>query len=141
LRKLDQSARTAEMRNDASALIEFLAEHPAVERYNDRGQPVRSAELVEKVAHVKFDGLARNAKNFCNLGICLACLDPVKHFFFARGQTCAESIRLCEEALKRACTIEKTGALVELFQDDNPAPVMDFTQVSAWCRTNSQWGD
>jgi hypothetical protein len=30
------------------------------------------------------------------------------------------------------------GALVEIFQDDNPAPAMDFTQVSMWCRTNSQ---
>jgi hypothetical protein len=49
-----------------------------------------------------------------------------------------EQFETIEEALKRACEIEKTGALVELFEDDNPAPVMDFTQVSAWCRSNSQ---
>jgi hypothetical protein len=49
-----------------------------------------------------------------------------------------EKFETVEEALKRACEIEKTGALVEIFQDDNPAPVMDFTRVSAWCRTNSQ---
>jgi hypothetical protein len=42
-----------------------------------------------------------------------------------------EQFETIEEALKQACIIEKTGALVELFQDDNPAPVMDFTQVSA----------
>ena len=42
-----------------------------------------------------------------------------------------EQFEAIEEALQRACAIEKTGALVELFQDDNPAPVMDFTQVSA----------
>jgi hypothetical protein len=52
-----------------------------------------------------------------------------------------EQFETIEEALKRACAVEKTGALVELFQDDNPAPVMDFTQVSAWCRANSQQGD
>jgi hypothetical protein len=44
------------------------------------------ALFVEKVASVGFDGLAPNAKNFCNLGIRLACLDPVERFFFARGQ-------------------------------------------------------
>jgi hypothetical protein len=49
-----------------------------------------------------------------------------------------EQFETIEEALKRACAAETTGALVELFQDDNPAPVMDFTQVSAWCRANSQ---
>jgi hypothetical protein len=49
-----------------------------------------------------------------------------------------EEFETVEEALKRACAIEKTGALVEIFQDDNPAPVMDFTHVSAWCRANSQ---
>ena len=49
-----------------------------------------------------------------------------------------EQFETIEEALKRACAIEKAGALVELFEDDNPAPVMDFTQVSAWCRANSQ---
>jgi hypothetical protein len=52
-----------------------------------------------------------------------------------------EEFETVEEALKRACAIEKTGALVEIFQDDNPAPVMDFTQVSEWCRANSQQGD
>jgi hypothetical protein len=52
-----------------------------------------------------------------------------------------EGFETIEEALQRACAIKKTGALVELFQDDNPAPVMDFTQVSAWCRANSQQGD
>jgi hypothetical protein len=52
-----------------------------------------------------------------------------------------EQFETIEEALKRACVIEKTGALVELFQDDNPAPIMDFTQVSAWCRAHSQPGD
>jgi hypothetical protein len=49
-----------------------------------------------------------------------------------------EQFETVEKALKRACAIEKTGALVEIFQDDNPAPAMDFTQVSMWCRTNSQ---
>ena len=49
-----------------------------------------------------------------------------------------EQFETIEEALKRACLIEKTGALVELFEDDNPAPVMDFAQVTAWCRANSQ---
>jgi hypothetical protein len=52
-----------------------------------------------------------------------------------------EQFDTIEEALKRACAIERTGAFVELFQDDNPAPVMDFAQVSAWCRANSQQGD
>ena len=52
-----------------------------------------------------------------------------------------EQFETIEEALKRACAIQKTGALVELFEDDNPAPVMDFVQVSAWCRANSQQGD
>jgi hypothetical protein len=52
-----------------------------------------------------------------------------------------EQFETTEEALKRACAIERTGALVKVFQDDNPAPVMDFTQVSAWCRANSQHGD
>jgi hypothetical protein len=49
-----------------------------------------------------------------------------------------EEFETIEEALQRAWAIEKTGALVELFQDDNAAPIMDFTQVSAWCRANSQ---
>jgi hypothetical protein len=49
-----------------------------------------------------------------------------------------EQFETIEEALKRACAIQQTGALVELFEDDNAAPVMDFTQVSAWCRANSQ---
>ena len=49
-----------------------------------------------------------------------------------------EQFETIEEALKRACAIEKTGALVELFEDDNPTPVMDFAQVTAWCRANSQ---
>jgi hypothetical protein len=31
-----------------------------------------------------------------------------------------EQFETIEEALKRACEIEKTGALVELFEDDNP---------------------
>jgi hypothetical protein len=52
-----------------------------------------------------------------------------------------EEFETVEEALKRACAIEKTGALVELFEDDNPTPVMDFTHVSAWCRANSQQGE
>ena len=52
-----------------------------------------------------------------------------------------EQFETIEEALQRACAIEKTGALVELFQDDNPAPIMDFGQVSAWCRANSQGGE
>jgi hypothetical protein len=49
-----------------------------------------------------------------------------------------EQFETIEEALKRGCEIEKTGAIVELFQDDTPTPIMDFTQVSAWCRSNSQ---
>jgi hypothetical protein len=49
-----------------------------------------------------------------------------------------EEFETIEEALQRTRAIEKTGALVELFQDDNPAPIMDFTQVSAWCRASSQ---
>jgi hypothetical protein len=51
-----------------------------------------------------------------------------------------EQFETIDEALNRACEIEKTGALVELFEDDNPTPVMDFTQVSAWCRADSQQG-
>ena len=67
--------------------------------------------------------------------------------YFVRGMDTTntpldtEQFETIEQALKRACEIEKTGALVELFQDDNPAPVMDFTQVSAWCGANSQQGD
>jgi hypothetical protein len=67
--------------------------------------------------------------------------------YFVRGMDTSnitlqtEQFETVEEALKRACAIEKTGALVEIFQDDNPAPVMDFTQVSAWCRSHSQQGD
>ena len=57
------------------------------------------------------------------------------------GMLDAEQFETLEAALKRACEIEKTGAIVELFQDDTPAPIMDFTQVSAWCRANSQQGD
>jgi hypothetical protein len=53
----------------------------------------------------------------------------------------AEQFETIEEALERAREIEKTGALADLFQDENPAPIMDFTQVSAWCRANSQQGD
>ena len=53
----------------------------------------------------------------------------------------AEQFETVEAALKRACEIEKTGALVDLFQDDIPTPIMDFAQVSAWCRANSQQGD
>jgi hypothetical protein len=49
-----------------------------------------------------------------------------------------EQFEKLEVALKRACAIEKTGALVDLFQDDNPEPVMDFRQVSEWCRSNSR---
>jgi hypothetical protein len=49
-----------------------------------------------------------------------------------------EQFETIEEALTRACEIEKTGAIFELFHDDTPAPIMDFTQVSAWCRSNSQ---
>ena len=70
-----------------------------------------------------------------------------KHVYFVRGMDISnvtfdtEQFETIEEALKRACVIEKTGALVELFQDDSPAPIMDFTQVSAWCRGNSQQGD
>ena len=51
-----------------------------------------------------------------------------------------EQFETIDEALNRACEIEKTGALVELFEDDNPTPVMDFTQVSARCRADSQQG-
>jgi hypothetical protein len=47
-----------------------------------------------------------------------------------------EHFETLEGALRRACAVEKTGALVELFQDDNPTPLMDFTQVSAWCRAS-----
>lgn len=43
---------------DGFAYWPILAQHPAIKRYNDRGQPIRSAELVEKVAHVEFDSLA-----------------------------------------------------------------------------------
>ena len=64
--------------------------------------------------------------------------------YFVRGMDTSnitldtEQFETIEEALKRACVIEKTGALVELFQDDVPTPVMDFTQVSEWCRANSR---
>jgi hypothetical protein len=67
--------------------------------------------------------------------------------YFVRGMDTSnitldtEQFETIEEALKRACAIEKTGALVELFQDDNPAPIMDFAQVSAWCRSNPPPGD
>jgi hypothetical protein len=47
-----------------------------------------------------------------------------------------EQFETIEEALKRACEIEQTGALVELFEDDIPAPIMDFALVSEWCRSN-----
>jgi hypothetical protein len=46
--------------------------------------------------------------------------------YFVRGMDTSnitldtEQFETIEEALKRACVIEKTGALVELFQDDNP---------------------
>ena len=43
-----------------------------------------------------------------------------------------------EVALKRACEIQRTGGLVELFEDDIAAPIMDFTQVSEWCRSQSR---
>jgi hypothetical protein len=49
----------------------------------------------------------------------------------------AEQFETIEAALNRACEIEKTGALVDLFEDDNPTPIMDFAQVSEWCRSNS----
>ena len=64
--------------------------------------------------------------------------------YFVRGMDTSnitldtEEFETIEEALQRARAIEKTGALVELFRDDDPAPIKDFTQVSAWCRTNSQ---
>jgi hypothetical protein len=67
--------------------------------------------------------------------------------YFVRGMDTSnitldtEQFETIEEALRRACEIEKTGAFVELFRDDDPAPVMDFNQVSAWCRANSQPGD
>jgi hypothetical protein len=50
----------------------------------------------------------------------------------------AEQFETLEAALKRACEIEKTGALVDLFEDDNPTPIMDFTQISEWRRSNSK---
>jgi hypothetical protein len=49
----------------------------------------------------------------------------------------AEQFESLEAALKRACEIVETGALVDLFQDDIPTPVMDFAQVSEWCRSHS----
>jgi hypothetical protein len=49
----------------------------------------------------------------------------------------AEQFETLEAALKRACEMVKTGALVDLFQDDSPTPIMDFTQISEWCRSNS----
>jgi hypothetical protein len=70
-----------------------------------------------------------------------------KQVYFVRGMDTSnitldtEEFETVEEALQRACAIEKTGALVELFQDDNPASIMDFAQVSAWCRAKSQHGD
>jgi hypothetical protein len=69
-----------------------------------------------------------------------------KQVYFVRGMDKrnmtldTEGFKTIEEALQGACAIEKTGALVELFKDDNPAPIMDFAQVSAWCRANSQHG-
>jgi hypothetical protein len=50
---------------------------------------------------------------------------------------CAEQFETLEEALKRACEIEKAGALVDLFLDDTTTPVMDFAQISAWCKSKS----
>jgi hypothetical protein len=64
--------------------------------------------------------------------------------YFVRGMDIgntmldAEQFDTLEEALKRACEIEKTGAIVDLFQDDIPTPKMDFAQVSDWCRSNSK---
>jgi hypothetical protein len=49
----------------------------------------------------------------------------------------AEEFETVEAALKRACDLEKTGALVDLFENDIPTPIMDFTQVSERCRSNS----
>jgi hypothetical protein len=72
------------------------------------------------------------------------CRTERKQVYFVSGMDIGnitldrEQFETLEEALKRAGAIEKTGALVELFEDDNPTPVMEFTQVSAWCRANSQ---
>ena len=78
------------------------------------------------------------------LAVSLAGCTERKQVYFVSGIDTSnitlqkEQFETIEEALKRACEIEKTGAIVELFQDDTPAPIMDFTQVSAWCRSNSQ---
>ena len=64
--------------------------------------------------------------------------------YFVRGMDIgntmldAEQFETVQAALNRACEIEKTGALVDLFEDDNPTPIMDFTQISEWCRSNSK---
>ena len=49
----------------------------------------------------------------------------------------AEQFESLDAALNRACEIQKTGALVDLFEDDITTPIMDFAQVSEWCRSNS----
>jgi hypothetical protein len=49
-----------------------------------------------------------------------------------------EQFEKLETALKRACEIHRTGGLVELFEDDIATPIMDFEQVSEWCRSTSR---
>jgi hypothetical protein len=48
-----------------------------------------------------------------------------------------EQFEKLEAALNRACEIQRTGGLVELFDDDGATPIMDFAQVSEWCRSKS----
>jgi hypothetical protein len=63
--------------------------------------------------------------------------------YFLRGMDRAnvaldeEQFEKLELALKRAREIHGTGGLVELFEDDIATPIMDFEQVSEWCRSTS----
>jgi hypothetical protein len=110
---------------------------PAKHHSTHRCLPVRSISVLGETIYIH-PLLARAPRVDCSEG---------KQVYFVRGMDTsnitidAEQFETIEEALQRACAIEKTGALVELFQDDNPAPVMDFAEVSAWCRSNSERGD
>jgi hypothetical protein len=48
-----------------------------------------------------------------------------------------EQFEKLEAALNRAYEIHRIGGLVELFDDDGTAPIIDFAQVSEWCRSKS----
>jgi hypothetical protein len=47
-----------------------------------------------------------------------------------------EQFEKLEAALMRARELQRIDALVELFDEDGAAPIMDFAQVAAWCRSN-----